>query len=123
MRRTVRLSPAGNGGKVLAMGEPVSLKADRLFCFPQEVTASKDRLLAVRADPLHQLERDPLGTFEEAEPAADVVHLVAEHLHPVGLQIGRDRHDVVDPECDVVVAASPPIGRVRAGTPPSIVAT
>ena len=45
-------------------------------------------LVAGCVDPLHQLERDPLGAFEESEPPADVVHLVAEHLHPVGHEVG-----------------------------------
>ena len=60
-------------------------------------------------DPLDELEGDSLGTLEEPQPPADVVHLVAEHLHPVGNQVLGDRLDVVDAEGEVVVAPSSPI--------------
>src|SRR4249920_2259482 len=52
--------------------------------------------VAARADPLHELERYPFGALEEAELPADVVHLVAEHLHAVGDEVRRHRGDVVD---------------------------
>ena len=51
----------------------------------------------------------PSGTLEESEPPADVVHLVAEHGHPIAQQVGGDRLDVVDAERKVVVAPTPEI--------------
>src|SRR5262249_23948683 len=77
---------------------------------------SKPSLLhAVRVDPLHQFEGDPLGPFEESDSPADVVHLIAEHLHAVGHQMAGGRADIVDAECNVVVAPSPPICRMLTG--------
>jgi hypothetical protein len=61
---------------------------------------------------LHQFKSDPLGTFEELEPPADVVHLVAEHLHPVGQEVAGGRADIVDAECKVIVAPPTEICRV-----------
>ena len=69
---------------------------------------------AGRVDPLHELEGDPFRAFEEAQPPADVVHLVAEHGHAVGDQVRGHRLDVVDAEREVVVAAPPPVRRVLA---------
>ncbi len=66
-------------------------------------------------DPLHQLEGDAFGAFEEAQPPADVVHLLAQHGDAVGLEMGRDGGDVVHPERKVVVPASPQVRRVLAG--------
>ena len=47
--------------------------------------------------PFHQLERDPFGALEEAEPPADVVHLLAEHRDAVRFEMGGRSSDVVDP--------------------------
>ena len=63
-----------------------------------------------RVDPLDQFERDPFWTFEEPEPAADVVQLLAQHRDAIGLEMGGGGGDVVDPKGEVVVA---PPAKVR----------
>src|SRR5689334_3648508 len=62
--------------------------------------------------PLHELERDPLGAFEEAKPPADVIHLVIQHLHAVGDEVARNGGNIVDTKREVVAATSPPVGRM-----------
>jgi hypothetical protein len=66
-------------------------------------------LAAVRVDPLHQLEGNSLGTFEEPKPPTDVVHLIAQHVHPVGHQVAGHRGNIIDAQPKVVVAPSPQI--------------
>src|SRR5215469_13871350 len=57
---------------------------------------TKSLLAALCVDPLHQLEGNPLGTFEESKPPTDVIHLIAQHVHPVGHQVAGHRGDIID---------------------------
>ena len=57
----------------------------------------------------------PSGPSKKTEAAADVVHLVAQHLHAVGDEVVGDRVDVVDAEGEVVVAAPAQVRRLLAG--------
>src|SRR5215472_12239782 len=61
---------------------------------------------------LHQFEGDPLGAFEESDPTADVVHLLAEHVHAVGHQMPGGGANIIHTECKVIVATPPQICRM-----------
>ena len=122
---TVPVAPQSPDESLAADGAAVLARTIKAFPGPNPTQVDTDLyppewgfagllLVAGCVDPLHQLERDPLGTFEESEPPADVVHLVAEHLHAVGDEFGGGRRDVVDAERKVVVAPSPQIRRVLA---------
>jgi hypothetical protein len=54
--------------------------------------------------PLDQFESDPLGTLEEPQLSADVVHLVAQHGYAVGDEVRSGRLNVVDAERKVIEA-------------------
>lgn len=63
--------------------------------------------------PLHQLEGDVLGTLEQPQLSADVVHLIAQHGYAIGHEARGLCLDVVDAECEVIEAPLSQIGRVR----------
>src|SRR3982750_1627051 len=63
--------------------------------------------------PLYQLEGDALGTLEEPQLSADVVHFVAQHGYAVGHQVRGGRLNVVDAEREVIEAPFSQICRVR----------
>src|SRR4029079_11064569 len=63
--------------------------------------------------PLHQLDGDALGTLEEPQLSADVVHLVAQHGYAVGHEVRGGRLNIVDAEREVVEAQLSQIRRVR----------
>jgi len=62
---------------------------------------------------LYQLEGDALGTLEEPQLSADVVHLVAQHGYAVGHEVRCGRLNVVNAEREVIEAPLPQIRRVR----------
>ena len=55
--------------------------------------------------PLYQLEGNALGTLEEPQLSADVVHLVAQHGYAVGHEVRGGRLDVVDAERQMIEAS------------------
>jgi hypothetical protein len=54
--------------------------------------------------PLYQLEGDALGTLEEPQLPADVVHLVAQHGYAAGDEVRGGRLNVVDAGRKVIEA-------------------
>src|ERR1700750_2890911 len=60
--------------------------------------------------PLDQLEGNALGTLEEPQLSADVVHLVAQHGYAVGHEVRGGRLNVVDAERELI---EPPFSQVR----------
>ena len=54
--------------------------------------------------PLYQLEGNALGTLEEPQLSADVVHLVAQHGYAVGHEMRGGRLNVVDAERQMIEA-------------------
>ena len=67
----------------------------------------------VSAVPLYQFDRDALGSFEEPQLSADVVHLVAQHGYAVGHEVRGGRLNVVDAEREVIEAVVSQVRRVR----------
>src|SRR5438876_8189511 len=67
---------------------------------------------SVSVVPLHQLEGDALGTLDEPQLSADVVHLVAQHGYAVGHEVRGGRLNVVDAERKMIEAQFPQIRRV-----------
>src|SRR5262249_8678341 len=65
------------------------------------------------AIPLHQFEGDALGTLEEPQRSADVVHLVAQHGYAVGHEVCGGRLNVVNAKREVIEAPLSQIRRVR----------
>src|SRR5215469_5732024 len=97
------------GRLILCLGEltpdgaygpkPTSLVAPHMCAFTGKADfrkLTKSLLAALCVDPLHQLEGNPLGTFEESKPPTDVIHLIAQHVHPVGHQVAGHRGDIID---------------------------
>src|SRR5207245_4563162 len=86
-----------------------------VFCFDafssrEPVPTSLENALVV---PLYQLEGDALGTLEEPQLSADVVHLVAQHGYAVGHEVRGGRLNVVDAERQMIEAPLSQIRRVR----------
>ena len=62
---------------------------------------------------MYQLDGDALGTLEEPQLSADVVHLVAQHGYAVGHEVRGGRLNVVDAEGEVVETPLSQICRVH----------
>ena len=60
-----------------------------------------------------QLEGDALGTLEEPQLSADVVHLVAQHRHAIGNEVCGSRLNVVNAESEVIETSLSQVRRVR----------
>ena len=99
-QREVRLAPVNRHHQ---LGARTSEKCHKATSRLNQVRAGRLRQKRLIV-PLDQLESDPLGTLEEPQLSADVVHLVAQHGYAVGDEVRSGRLNVVDAECKVIEA-------------------
>src|SRR5262245_19602922 len=113
----IQLSCRGKAGLLRGACHRARVRATRWLAMTNGDidSTSFHRALArsVSVVPLYQFEGDALGTLEEPQLSADVVHLVAQHGYAVGHEVRGGRLNVIDAEREVIEASFSQIGRVR----------